>query len=49
MIKTDKSCIILIYLLDNNEGDVCMRYLDIPTVNIGTAPSIFRTLKESLS
>ena len=47
--KTDKSCIILVCLLDSDEGDVCTRFLDMPIVNIGTAQNLFRALKESLS
>ena len=47
--KTDKSCIILVRLLDSDEGDVRTRFLDMPIVNIGTAQNLFRGLKESLS
>lgn len=47
--KTDKSCIILVRLLDTDEGDVRTRFLDMPIVNIGTAQNLFRALKESLS
>ncbi len=47
--KTDKSCIILVRLLDTDEGDVRTRFLDMPIVNIGTAQNIFKALKESLS
>ena len=47
--KTDKSCIILVHLLDTDEGDVGTRFLDMPIVNIGMAQNLFRALKESLS
>ncbi len=46
--KTDKSCIILVRLLDTDEGDVRTRFLDMPIVNIGTAQNLFKALKESL-
>ena len=46
---TDKSCIILVRLLDSDEGDVRTRFLDMPIVNIGMAQNLFRGLKESLS
>lgn len=46
--KNDKSCIILVRVLDSNVGDVRARFLDMPIVNIGTAPNLFRALKESL-
>ena len=35
--KTDKSCIILLRLLDPQLGEVRTRFLDMPIVNIGTA------------
>ena len=44
----DKSCIILVKLLDPQVGNVCTRFLDMPVVNIGTAQNIFDALKESL-
>ena len=47
--KNDKSCIILVRLRDSDEGDVRMRFLDMPIVNIGKAQNLFRALKESLS
>ncbi len=47
--KTDKSCIILIRLLDFDVGDVRTRYFDMPVVNIGTARNLFDALKLSLS
>ena len=46
--KLDKSCIILVRLLDPDLGNVCSRFLDMPVVNIGTAQNIFRALKASL-
>ena len=45
--KTDKSCIILIKVLDSTVGDVCTRFLDMPVVNIGTATNLFSALKSS--
>ena len=47
--KIDKSCIILVRLLDPELGNVCTRFLDMPVVNIGTAQNIFHALKESLA
>ena len=47
--KTDKSCIILIRILDHDVGDVRTRFLDMPVVNIGTARNLFDALKSSLS
>ena len=47
--KTDKSCIILVRLLDSDEGDVRTTFLDFPIINIGTAQKLFRALKELLS
>ena len=46
--KVNKSCIILVRLLDPELGNVCTRFLDMPVVNIGTAQYIFRALKEPL-
>ena len=46
--KVDKSCIILLRVLDSELGDVRTRFLDMPVVNIGTAQNLFRALKESL-
>ena len=46
--KTDKSCIILIRILDHDVGDVRTRFLDMPVVNIGTARNLFDALKSSL-
>ena len=34
--KTDKSCIILVRVMDSNLGDIHTRFLDIPIVNVGT-------------
>ena len=39
--KTDKSCIILVRVLDPVIGEVCTRFLDMPVVNIGTANNLF--------
>lgn len=47
--KTNKSCIILVKVLDTNLGDVRTRFLDMPVVNIGTAENLFIALKTSLS
>ena len=47
--KTDKSCIILIRILDYDVGYVRTRFLDMPVVNIGTARNLFDALKSSLS
>lgn len=46
--KTDKSCIILVRVLDPEVGDVCTRFWDMPIVNIGTASNLFSALKLSL-
>ena len=46
--KTDKSCIILVRVLDPILGDIRTRFLDMPIVNIGTAANLFRALKSSL-
>ena len=46
--KVNKSCIILVRLLDPELGNVCTRFLDMPVVNICTAQNIFHALKESL-
>ena len=46
--KTDKSCIILVRVLDPAIGEVRTRFLDMPVVNIGTANNLFRALKSSL-
>ena len=47
--KTDKSCIILVRVLDSQEARVCTRFLDMPIVNIGSAPNLFAALKSSLA
>ena len=44
----DKSCIILVRVLDPEIGDIRTRFLDMPVVNIGTASNLFRALKSSL-
>ena len=46
--KTDKSCIILVKILDSTVGDIRTRFLDMPVVNVGTAANLFRALKSSL-
>ena len=46
--KTDKSCIILVRVLDPVVGEVRTLFLDMPVVNIGTADNLFRALKSSL-
>ena len=45
--KQDKSCIILVGVLDAELGNVKTRFLDMPVVNIGTAENLFSALKES--
>ena len=47
--KQDKSCIILVRVLDAKLGNVKTRFLDMPVVNIGTAENLFRGLMESWS
>ena len=47
--KQDKSCIILVRVLDAKLGNVKTRFLDMPVVNIGTAEKLFSALKESWS
>ena len=39
--STDKLCIILVRIFDNEVGNVRTRFLDMPVVNIGTAQNIF--------
>ena len=46
--STDKSCIILVRIFDNEVGNVRTRFLDMPVANIGTAQNIFEALKQSL-
>ncbi len=46
--KENKSCIILVRVLDAEVGNVKTRFLDMPIVNIGTASNIFSALKASL-
>ena len=46
--KEDKSCIILVRVLDAEVGNVKTRFLDMPIVNIGTAANLFSALKASL-
>ena len=47
--KMDKSCIILVRILDPIVGDIRTRFLDMPIVNIGTARNLFDALKLSLT
>ena len=47
--KTDKSCIILVRILDPIVGDIRTRFFDMPIVNIGTAQTLFDALKLSLT
>ena len=47
--KTDKSCVILVRVLDPAVGYVRTRFIDMPVVNIGTAQNLFSALKLSLS
>ena len=48
--SNDKSCIILVRILDPVIGEVCTRCLDMPVVNINfvTANNLFLALKSSL-
>ena len=46
--KTDKSCIILVRVLDAIVGKVRTQFLDMP-VNSGTAQNLFLALKSSLT
>ena len=46
--KTEKSCIILLRLLDPQLGEVRTRFLDMPIVNVGMATNLFAALKGSL-
>ena len=46
--STDKSCIILVRIFDNEVGNVCTRFLDMSVVNIGTAQNIFEALMQLL-
>ena len=47
--KTDKSCIILVRVLDFEKRKVCTRFLDVQIVNIGNAWNLFEALKTSFS
>ena len=47
--KTDKSCIILLRLLDPQLGEVRTRFVEMPIVNIGMATNLFEALKGSLT
>ena len=46
--KVNKSCIILVRVLDDTRGDIRTGFLDMPVVNVGTALNLFRALKDSL-
>ena len=46
--KRNKSCIILVRVLDPDIGDIRTRFLDMPIVNVGTANNLFSALKLSL-
>ena len=43
---TDKSRIILVKVLDSTVGDVRIRFMDMPVVNIGTATNLFSAHSE---
>ena len=47
--STDKSCIILVRIFDNEVGNVRTRFLDMPVVNIGTAQNILKQSLEGMS
>ena len=47
--RTDKSCIILVRVIDLSVEDIRTRFLDMPVVNVGTARNLFAALKLSLS
>ena len=47
--RRNKSCIILVRLLDPQMGEVRTRFLDMPVVNISTATNLFQALKELLT
>ena len=47
--KQDKSCIMLVRVLDPELGNVKTRFLDMPVVNFETADNLFRALKDSLA
>ena len=47
--SNDKSCIILVRVLDCETADVHTRFVYMPVVNIGTARNLFHALSESLS
>ncbi len=46
--KQDKSCIILVRVLDAELGNLKTKFLDMPVVNIGTAENLYSALRESL-
>ena len=47
--RVDKSCIILVRLLDEELGEVRTRFLDMPVVNIGNASNLLEAVKASLN
>ena len=47
--KTNKSCMILVRVLDSGKCDVSTRFLDMPVINIGTARNLFDALKLTLT
>ena len=49
--KTDKSCNILVRVLDSEKGETCTQFLDMPVVNIGigNATNLYGALKTSPS
>lgn len=46
---SDKSCIILVRVVDSRVGDIRTRFLDMHIDNVGTAQNLFDALKLSLS
>ena len=46
---TNKSCIVLVIMLDEKVGDVRTRLLVMPVVHIGTASNLFVTVQKSLA
>ena len=47
--KQDKSCIILVRVVDPEVSDIRTRFLDMPIVNIGSAENLFSAIKTSLN
>ena len=46
---TNKTCIVLVIMLDEKVGDVRTRFLVMPVVHIGTASNLFVTVQKSLA